>query len=72
LRESASRATEAFLETQIGRESIAVIESGGRARLDNFAVVNLEASPETAVSGTVRRVKITGRNGETLDGAVID
>jgi threonylcarbamoyladenosine tRNA methylthiotransferase MtaB len=67
LREKGAAATRAFLDTLIGRVEEAVIESGGRARLGNFASVRLtESGP---APGDVARVRIAAREGETLTGA---
>jgi threonylcarbamoyladenosine tRNA methylthiotransferase MtaB len=65
LREKGAAATAAFLESLIGREEIAVIESGGRARLGNFASVRVAAG---ARPGDLARVRIVARDGDMLTG----
>ncbi len=68
LRETASAATEAFLERHIGRVEDAIVESGGRARLADFAAVRIEGGGLSA--GDVARLRITAREGDLLVGAV--
>ena len=65
LRAKGGAATRAFLDTLIGRVEEAVVESGGRARLGNFASVTLSGA---AAPGDIARVKIAARDGETLIG----
>lgn len=66
LREKGAAATRAFLDTLIGRVEEAVVESGGRARLGNFASVRLAES--NAAPGDIASVKIVARDGEMLIG----
>ena len=63
LREKGAAATAAFLDSLIGREEVAVVESGGRARLGNFASVSLAAP---AGPGDLARVRIIARSGDAL------
>ncbi|MFN0023964.1 MAG: tRNA (N(6)-L-threonylcarbamoyladenosine(37)-C(2))-methylthiotransferase MtaB [Parvularculaceae bacterium] len=69
LRDKGAQATARFLDTLIGREDEAVVESGGRARLGNFASVRLGGEP--AKAGEVLRVRLTAREGEMLLGHTI-
>jgi threonylcarbamoyladenosine tRNA methylthiotransferase MtaB len=64
LREKARIALEAFLDRLVGARADAVIESGGRARLANFAAARMTA-PAGEI-GTVAAIDIIGRNGDTL------
>ncbi len=66
LREKGAAATAAFLDTLIGREEEAVVESGGRARLGNFTSVRLRNAD--AQSGDIATVRLVAREGETLIG----
>ncbi|MGE0409554.1 MAG: tRNA (N(6)-L-threonylcarbamoyladenosine(37)-C(2))-methylthiotransferase MtaB [Amphiplicatus sp.] len=69
LRAKADAALSGFLESMIGREEEAVIESGGRARLGNFAPVRLAApAPE---AGAFARLRILSREGDMLVGAPV-
>lgn len=67
LREKAASALTQFLDQQIGAAEDAVIESGGRARLGNFASVRLTA-PASAPAGSMARVRILARDGDVLVG----
>lgn len=67
LREKAAEALHTFLDSLVGREENAIIESGGRARLGNFAVVNLDAP--AGDTGALARVGISRRAGDVLFGA---
>ncbi len=67
LREKGDAALHGFLDGLVGREEDAIQESGGRARLGNFAPVRLEGAAGAA--GEVVRVGITGREGGGLVGA---
>ncbi|MEZ5896259.1 MAG: tRNA (N(6)-L-threonylcarbamoyladenosine(37)-C(2))-methylthiotransferase MtaB [Parvularculaceae bacterium] len=69
LRDKARAATAAFLETLVGAREDAVIESGGRARLGNFAAVDL--TRPAGPPGTVARLHIIARENEMLKGAPI-
>ena len=66
LREAATRALHAFLDGLVGGEEDAVQESGGRARLGNFAPVALAGGG--ARPGEIIRVRLTGRDGDSLTG----
>jgi threonylcarbamoyladenosine tRNA methylthiotransferase MtaB len=68
LRAKGSQATAAFLDALVGREEVAVVESGGRARLGNFASVKLAAA--LASPGEIARVRLIAREGEMLVGEV--
>jgi threonylcarbamoyladenosine tRNA methylthiotransferase MtaB len=70
LRAAGARATAAFLDSLIGREEVAVVESGERARLGNFACVRLENS--SAGPGDIARVKVTARDGDALIGECLE
>jgi threonylcarbamoyladenosine tRNA methylthiotransferase MtaB len=67
LREKGEAALSDFLDGLVGRTEDAVIESGGRARLGNFAQVRLPAAAGRV--GEVARLDITGREGAMLVGA---
>ena len=67
LRAAATRALHSFLDGLVGGEEDAVQESGARARLGNFAGVRL--SRGGAAPGEIVRVKLTGRDGDSLTGA---
>ncbi|MDZ7629445.1 MAG: tRNA (N(6)-L-threonylcarbamoyladenosine(37)-C(2))-methylthiotransferase MtaB [Parvularculaceae bacterium] len=67
LREKGAAATAAFLDAMVGRTEVAVVESGGRARLGNFAAVKLQEI--AAAPGEVMTVRIVARDGEALMGA---
>ena len=66
LREKATEALHAFLDSLVGQEKDAIIESGGRARLSNFAAVKL-AAPGGDV-GCVKRILLLERHGDMLLG----
>lgn len=68
LRAKGARSLHAFLDGLIGREEDAVIESGGRARLSNFASVKL-AAPVGGI-GDVARVRLTARHDDMMVGDV--
>ncbi|WP_411816889.1 tRNA (N(6)-L-threonylcarbamoyladenosine(37)-C(2))-methylthiotransferase MtaB [Hyphococcus sp. DH-69] len=59
----------AFLDGLIGTRHIAIQESGGRARLGNFAPVVL--GDRSAAVGALVEVEITGRDGESLLGQAV-
>lgn len=64
LRAAGAAATARFLDSLIGIEDEAVVESGGRARLGNFAPARL---PKAAFRpGDVARLRIVGRHGDAL------
>lgn len=63
LRENAQIAQNRFLDSLQGQRHVAVTESGGRARLGNFATVKLTAPTEP---GSLLSVCISGRDGNLL------
>ncbi len=65
LRAAGAEATARFLDGLVGREEDAVVESGGRARLGNFASVRIA---DGASPGEIARVRIMARDGEMLVG----
>ncbi|MEQ8178312.1 MAG: tRNA (N(6)-L-threonylcarbamoyladenosine(37)-C(2))-methylthiotransferase MtaB [Amphiplicatus sp.] len=67
LRAKGEEALHRFLDSLVGRDEIAVIESGGRARLGNFAPVRL-TQPAGEIGG-VAALKILSRDGSMLVGA---
>ncbi|NWG70553.1 MAG: tRNA (N(6)-L-threonylcarbamoyladenosine(37)-C(2))-methylthiotransferase MtaB [Parvularculaceae bacterium] len=69
LREAASAALVRFLDDQIGKRADAVIETGGRIRLPNFAVGKLSAP--SGAPGAVIRVEILARRGDELVAAPV-
>jgi threonylcarbamoyladenosine tRNA methylthiotransferase MtaB len=69
LREAASAALVRFLDDQIGKRAGAVIETGGRIRLPNFAVGKLSAP--AGAPGAVIRVEILARRGDELVAAPV-
>lgn len=66
LREKGEAALVRFLDGLVGQTEDAIIESGGRARLGNFAQVRLPEA--TGVVGEVARLAISGRDGALLLG----
>jgi threonylcarbamoyladenosine tRNA methylthiotransferase MtaB len=66
LRAVASQATKDFLDRQIGKIEEAVVESGGRARLGNFAAAAI--ADAALAPGDIARLRIVGRRDETLVG----
>ncbi len=66
LRDKGRTALWQFLDRQIGRDEIVVLESGGRARLGNFAQVNI--SLRRGEAGALSRVKFVSRSGDALVG----
>ena len=66
LRKKGTSALHEFLDGLVGQESDVVIESGGRARLGNFATVNL--GHQIGEVGTIARVHFTGRQEDVLLG----
>ncbi len=69
LRAKGAAAAAAFLDSLVGREERAVVESGGRARLGNFASVRLQGG--AAGSGDIAHVRLIAREGESLVGEVL-
>ncbi|MEE2690187.1 MAG: tRNA (N(6)-L-threonylcarbamoyladenosine(37)-C(2))-methylthiotransferase MtaB [Pseudomonadota bacterium] len=69
LRAKGEEALHRFLDAQVGRNEIAVVESGGRARLGNFAPVRL-TKPAGDVGG-IAAVKILSRDGGMLVGSPV-
>ncbi len=66
LRAAGETALHSFLDGLTGREEDAILESGGRARLGNFAAVNV--GDMDAQIGDVVRLRILGRAGDELMG----
>ncbi len=66
LRTAGAESLKRFLDAQIGRETDAIQESGGRARLGNFAAIRLDGA--AAPVGDVVTVKVTARDGDGLVG----
>ncbi len=70
LRAKGEAALSAFLDGLVGRTEYAIRESGGRARLGNFAPVRIDGTDEAAGGvGDVIKLAITGRDGDALVGA---
>lgn len=69
LRDKGATALHAFLDSLVGQDSDVVIESGGRARLGNFATVKL--SEQIGHVGAIARVRFTGRKEDVLLGEEI-
>jgi len=67
LRNAGTRALHVFLDGLVGRKEDAIQESGGRARLGNFASVNVNGNG--ARVGDIVRLKLTGRDGDGLIGS---
>jgi len=65
LRAKGDAATEKFLDSLTGLEDTAIVESGGRARLGNFAQVSTRESPmgEALTVGDMVALRVTGRAG---------
>ena len=70
LRAAAAGARDRFLDSQIGSTVEAVIESGARARLPNFALARL--SEPLGRPGAIVSLKIVAREGGELIGARLD
>lgn len=68
LRKKADNALHAFLDTLVGCVENAIIESGGRARLSNFASVKLAA--QDGDIGSVKSIRLTARRGDMLLGEI--
>jgi len=68
LREKGRRARHRFLDGLIGESADAVVESGGRARLGNFASVKLTSR---APAGGVAQVRLRERQGDALVGDIV-
>ena len=71
LRQKGDDAHKAFLDGLVGQRSAAIVESGGRARLGNFADVRLDCSEPLSV-GSVVAVDLTSRKDKTLLGVLAD
>ncbi len=71
LRAAGEAATSAFLDSLVGHIDDAVVESGGRARLSNFAPVRLSAN-SIGAPGDIARLRVTGRDGEIALGERLD
>jgi len=67
LRAKGAEALANFLDGLVGSEKDAIVESGGRARLGNFASVKLEGGAGPV--GEVARLRLTAREGDMLLGA---
>ncbi len=70
LRQKGQEALHRFLDNLVGQDRDVVIESGGRARLGNFATVKL--SQQTGEVGAIAQVHITGRHQDVLLGVERD
>ncbi|MFQ5563128.1 MAG: tRNA (N(6)-L-threonylcarbamoyladenosine(37)-C(2))-methylthiotransferase MtaB [Parvularculaceae bacterium] len=66
LRDRGRKALWRFLDRLEGSEATAVVESGGRARLGNFAQVRFRSNAGPA--GALARIRIAGRDGDMLIG----
>ena len=85
LRAKGEHAHKQFLDSLIGRQETAIIETGARARLGNFAEVRLQNSPpennrakdgpntpiDTLTVGSIAKIAITARDNKTLIGTLI-
>ncbi|GJL94438.1 MAG: tRNA (N(6)-L-threonylcarbamoyladenosine(37)-C(2))-methylthiotran sferase MtaB [Hyphococcus sp.] len=73
LRDKGQSALHHFLDSLIGREEISVLESGGRARLGNFASVKLDPikSPSPETQDGLANIRLTARDGDMLRGEII-
>ena len=69
LRTKAADALHAFLDSLNGRTETAIIESGGRARLGNFALAHVSES--IGRPGDTARIKIGVRRGGMVDAQVL-
>lgn len=75
LRARAQGALHGFLDRLEGRTQTAIIESGGRARLGNFALAAVTNTPETPYQitpgqitpGQIMTIKIGARHGDMVD-----
>lgn len=67
LRDAGAKALHAFLDSLVGKEEYAVQESGGRARLGNFASVRVSGSD--VEPGDIIKLRLTARDGDCLVGA---
>jgi len=66
LRAKGNSALHSFLDGLVGTEADAVMESGGRARLGNFAGVKCDAT--SGKVGAIIRLRLTARDGDMLLG----
>ena len=68
----------AHLQRRVGHEDIALFEETGLGRLPDFSLIKLENSPSQThptkinLVSTLRRVKITGSDGDYLLGQLIE
>ncbi len=69
LRAKSETALHGFLEALEGRTEIAIIESGGRARLGNFALAAIDSAAKTA--GDTARIKIGARCGGMVKAQIL-
>ncbi len=70
LRETGQAALARHLSQHVGREAIALLESGGRARLPDFSPVQLTDNIKHCASGPVR-VKLHAHDGKVLQGTYL-
>lgn len=70
LREEGEKSLHRFLDRLVGAQFDAILESGGRARLGNFAPVRV--SNVKGQIGDVVNVAVTDRDGDSLIGAVVE
>ena len=68
LRRAGEQANAAFLDSLVGHTGEAVVESGGVARLGNFAVVRLNDPSEIARPGELLRIRVTNYDADGLHG----
>lgn len=69
LRQKGQQALHVFLDGLVGSEGDVVIESGGRARLSNFATVKL--NEQIGEVGAVARVQLTARHDDMVVGEAL-
>ena len=69
LRAKADEALHGFLDGLAGRREKAIIESGGRARLGNFALAALESPCGSA--GEIATVEIGARRGDMVAAEIL-
>lgn len=65
LREAGARAVTRFLDARIGRDATVLIESNGIGRTEHYAPIRAERD---LAEGSVARLRVTGRDGDTLIG----
>lgn len=69
LRAAARAANEVFLDRLVGADYDVVLESGGQARLGNFALAVLDR-PTARPPGSPARISVTGRRADRLEGTL--